>query len=105
MGCVTDGRFGEICLARDLLQLQMEARRDVGGIRYHLENKNFRHAGYRQFIFWQREILGKYQRRVIPSFVVTKIPTNYLSANGQYTGFRRVRRGVAAVQAQRKKFN
>ncbi|KAJ8026488.1 P2X purinoceptor 7 [Holothuria leucospilota] len=69
----------------DLARLTLN---DMFGMRENNEpNHTMRHVAYRQFTVWQYGRLGRGNRHVIPSCVVTRIRATYPSPNGQYRGY------------------
>ena len=53
-----------------------------------LQNRSLRFAAYKQFIWWIFQHLGKGNRRVIPSCVVSRPTRKLPEADGQYTQFK-----------------
>lgn len=51
------------------------------------DNKQFRHAAYRQFVAWRCGTLGPGHRVVIPSCCVWAIRDRFPDPHGQYRGF------------------
>ncbi|KAL7380473.1 hypothetical protein ABVT39_018460 [Epinephelus coioides] len=78
-------------LEEGVLQLAGAAWNDIFAIDDHqepgVEQRQFRHAAYRQFVLWQHGRLGEGNRVVIPSCVVWKIRDKFPNPTGQYTGF------------------
>ena len=79
--------FQQLVLDGNVLDLAMRYREDVLVMEHPQNNENFRHAAYRQYVFWQHGRLGQGNLRVVPSCCVIAIRTRYPSPNGIYTGF------------------
>uniref|UniRef100_A0A8C6U9R1 P2X purinoreceptor 7 intracellular domain-containing protein n=1 Tax=Neogobius melanostomus TaxID=47308 RepID=A0A8C6U9R1_9GOBI len=75
---------GVLRLAR---QLWNELRAMVDGPDHGEDNRQFRHAAYRQYVAWRHGSLGAGRRVVIPSCVVWKIRDTFPDPNEHYTGF------------------
>ena len=52
-----------------------------------INNKSYRFPGYKQYIFWVYNYLGKGVREVIPSCAVWKIRNEFKSGNNLYVPF------------------
>ena len=53
-----------------------------------VEQRQFRHLAYRQFVLWQPGLLGVERRVVIASCCVWKIRDTFPDPRAHYTGFR-----------------
>ncbi|XP_074626925.1 P2X purinoceptor 7-like [Acropora palmata] len=91
MGCITDHEeFSVVCLTRAVF------RTAIVGFHYlnrspvpsPMQNRNYRYAAYRQYVWWIYKRLGRKKRKVIPSCVVSAIRKEFPEADGNYTGFR-----------------
>jgi len=86
--CVTiHSRFSKICLDPDVLQLAIRNRVDIRNDRDDNSTRAFRKAAYRQFVLDRYGHLGKGNRKVCPSCVVTVIRRYYPSQNWCLYGF------------------
>lgn len=83
--------FLQFCLDPAYLRVHRQYREDVTGLGAIREpgndNREFRYAAYRHYIFWQHGSLGQGNRRVIPSCCVWKIRDKFPDPHGQYAGF------------------
>ncbi|XP_040079223.1 P2X purinoceptor 7 [Ixodes scapularis] len=89
--CITKHPLFELhCLNRDVLELEyiklqfycpIDAQ-DRG------PQERYRYTAYRQFTWWVYHILGRGNRKVLPSCVVSRIRQEFPSFNGRYVGFR-----------------
>ena len=85
--CITlSSRFTKLCLDPDVLELCIKNSSDIRNDREDSSTRAFRKAAYRQFILARYGRLGKGNRRVCPSCVVTKIRERYPSITGIYMG-------------------
>ena len=78
----------KLCLDPDVLELCIKNSSDIRNDREDSSTKAFRKAAYRQFILARYGRLGKENRRVCPSCVVTKIRERYPSITGIYMGYK-----------------
>uniref|UniRef100_A0A1A8G121 P2X purinoreceptor 7 intracellular domain-containing protein n=1 Tax=Nothobranchius korthausae TaxID=1143690 RepID=A0A1A8G121_9TELE len=83
--------FSLFCLDEGNLQIHRQFREDLMAVRPAREagddNREYRYAAYRHFIFWQRGALGRGNRLVIPSCCVWAVRDRYPDPYGQYKGF------------------
>ena len=83
--------FDLYCLEDGYLRIHRDYRNDVLVVAEVREpgddNRQFRYAAYRQYIFWQHGSRGQGNRRVIPSCCIWRIRDKYPDPQGQYTGF------------------
>ena len=84
--------FELLCLNKTILKNVLvglhETRRDPLENYKDLQNRSLRFAAYKQFIWWIFQHLGKGNRRVIPSCVVSRPTRKLPEADGQYTQFK-----------------
>ena len=79
--CVTSYvMFNTTCLDREVLHL---------AIRADYSTQSYRKAAYRQHTLWKCVKLGRGNRKILPSCVVTTIRQAYPAPDGNYMGFRR----------------
>ena len=76
------------CVDPDVLQVAIRNRGDIRNDRDDNSTRAFRKAAYRQFLLDRYGYLGKGNRKVCPSCVVTIISRHYPSQTGVYMGFR-----------------
>ena len=87
--CVTThSRFSKLCLDPDVLQLPIRNRGDIRNNWDDNSTRAFRKAAYSQYVLDRYGYLGKGNRKVCPSCVVTVIRRHYPSQTGVYMGFR-----------------
>ena len=80
--------FQNICVDSDNLATVIRSLADTYVFTPVYNNKEMRHAAYRQYIMWQHGHLGKGHCKVIPSCCVCKIRKHYPSPDGNYTGYK-----------------
>ncbi|CAH3107899.1 unnamed protein product [Porites lobata] len=87
--CVTTHtRFSKLCLDPDVIQLAIRNRGDIRNDRDDNSTRAFRKTGYRQYILDRYGYLGKGNRKVCSSCVVTVIRRHYPSQTGVYMRYR-----------------
>ena len=65
------------------------ARCDIRADEPDYSTQSYRKAAYRQYTLWKYEKLGRGNRKILPSCVVTTIRQAYPAPDGNYMGFRR----------------
>ena len=70
--CITKpNRFQMVCMEKPVLHASLSALDYLrGDSMENLDNSSYRFAGYKQYIFWLHNYLGKGVRKVIPSCAV-----------------------------------
>lgn len=87
--CITSYyMFKKLCLDRDVLKLNIIARSDLRADNMEFTTNAYRKAAYRQMALWKYGRLGRGNRRVHPSCVVTMIRKFYPSPDDRYMGFK-----------------
>lgn len=87
--CVTSYvMFNTTCLDRGVLELAIRARCDIRADLPDYSTQSYRKAAYRQYTLWKYGKLGRGNRRILPSCVVTMIRQSYPAPDGRYMGFR-----------------
>ena len=87
--CVTSYvMFNNICLDRGVLELAIRARCDIRADLPDYSTQSYRKAAYRQYTLWKYGKLGRGNRRILPSCVVTMIRQSYPAPDGRYMGYR-----------------
>lgn len=83
--------FKHYCLDAGYLRIHRQYREEItvlGQLREPGDdNREFRYAAYRHYIFWQYGSLGGGNRKVIPSCCVFKIRETFPDPHGQYRGY------------------
>eukprot|EP00112_Aurelia_sp_Birch-Aquarium-sp1_P017037 Seg3914.1 transcript_id=Seg3914.1/GoldUCD/mRNA.D3Y31 product="hypothetical protein" protein_id=Seg3914.1/GoldUCD/D3Y31 len=88
--CITSYyMYRKLCLDADVLKLNITARCDLRADPMDYSMNAFRKAAYRQFALWKFGHLGRGNRRILPSCVLTTIRSFYPSPTGQYMGFKK----------------
>ena len=87
--CVTTHtRFSKLCLDPCVIQVAIRNRGDIRNDRDDNSTQAFRKTGYRQYIPDRYGYVGKGNRKVCPSCVVTVIRRHYPFQTGVYMGYR-----------------
>ena len=85
--CVTSYvMFNTTCLDREVLQ---SARCDIRADELDYSTQSYRKAACRQYTLWKYGKLGRGNRNILPSCVVTTTRQAYPAPDGNYMGFRR----------------
>ena len=78
--CITGRRkFTKYCLDPENLEMYIRNTTDIRNDRRDSNTRSFRKAAYRQYVLSQYGYLGKGNRRVCPSCVVSKVRGHYPS--------------------------
>ncbi|KAJ8305055.1 hypothetical protein KUTeg_017398, partial [Tegillarca granosa] len=65
--------FIDNCLNRNVLELAVyDYKHDVATARDNLPHETYRYLAYRRFVRWIWKIVGRRNRRILPSCVVTR---------------------------------
>ena len=75
--------FNTTCLDREVL------RCDIRADEPDYSTQSYRKAAHRQYTLWKYGKLGRGNRNILPSCVVTIIRQAYPAPDGNYMGFRR----------------
>jgi len=87
--CVTSYvMFNTTCLDQEVLQLAIRARCDIRADEPDYSTQSYRKATYWQYTLWKYGKLGRGNRKLLPSCVVTTIRQAYPAPDGNYMGFR-----------------
>ena len=87
--CVTSARrFRKLCLDPEFLLFSSRNVRDIRNDPHDNSTRAFRKQAYRHYILDTHGYLGKGNRKVAPSCVVTCIKRHYPSPTGVYMGYR-----------------
>lgn len=83
--------FSLYCLDASILRIHRNYREDITALGIAREpgddNREYRYAAYRSFIYWQHGAVGRGNRLVIPSCCVWQIRDKWPDPHGCYTGF------------------
>ena len=71
-----------------MLELAIRARCDIRADLPDYSTQSYRKAAYRQYTLWKYGKLGRGNRRILPSCVVTMIRHTYPAPDGRYMGYR-----------------
>ena len=87
--CITESEsFKMVCLSKPVFDAALSVFNHFRGDSIkNIDNMSYRLAGYKQYIFWVYNYLGKGVRKVIPSCAVWKIRNEFNSENNLYVPF------------------
>ena len=87
--CITESEgFKMVCLSKPVLDTALSMFNHFRGDSIkNIDNKSYHFAGYKQYIFWLCNYLGKGVWKVIPSCAVWKIRNEFKSENNLYVPF------------------